>query len=755
MASKRQLALTIIGNAKGAVDALKMTEATATKFGKSLAKVSAGAGIAFAAVGAAAGFAAKQVLDGALASLNAAAEDQKSQKMLAQQIRETTYATAEQIATNEEFITQLQFASAVADTELRPALANLVRGTGNLTDAQRLLTIALDISAATGKDLGSVTQALGRAATGNVGALTRLGIPLDENAKKTKNFNLLVEELAKTFRGASAAGVNTFAGRVAQLRIAFDETVESIGYALMPMAERLVDFIAKYIVPALQTFSANLGERGVGEASRMAVAAMGEMGAKGVNAIEGITLATLVATRKIVDMAEKVLFIATILNMLTGNAAAFAKTWTAGFSADRVKAGIDDALKTLPGMFDDFRKGVNSASASLALQAEEAQELARRGIKNNEVTREGTGLQGAYGGAVGGTARQINKAEEALKEYTRSLDSSNNAKKRAADASKSVLRADKEVATAYEELEKARRRFTQITQGFGAGSKQAIAGEKGVAQAKRSVERATYGVEQAVFAVADAEKALAELRTDPEASAQAIREAEIALAEAKLSVVDATDAQENSTAALARAERDLEIAVNGVKEGTDEYAEALAELRAAEERHLSAIEAVTDARKAEAEAIKAVKEAEEELAKARGALPKGTQIDEATGQVIPRERYGSFMEAVRALHPNSAALKSSTPVAAAKKQFPRLYEEYKAAGLALAKGGIVTQPTQALIGEAGAEAVIPLDRLQSGMNIHVTINAGMGADAAVIGDEIVNTLQRWNRRNGALPLKVA
>ena len=72
-----------------------------------------------------------------------------------------------------------------------------------------------------------------------------------------------------------------------------------------------------------------------------------------------------------------------------------------------------------------------------------------------------------------------------------------------------------------------------------------------------------------------------------------------------------------------------------------------------------------------------------------------------------------------------------------------------------ATGGIVTQPTRALIGEAGAEAVIPLDRLQSGMTVNVTVNAGMGADAATIGDEIVNVLQRYNRRNGALPLKVA
>lgn len=113
------------------------------------------------------------------------------------------------------------------------------------------------------------------------------------------------------------------------------------------------------------------------------------------------------------------------------------------------------------------------------------------------------------------------------------------------------------------------------------------------------------------------------------------------------------------------------------------------------------------------------------------------------------------MEAVRGLHPNSASLKSKTPVADSRKSFPKLYAQYKAAGLAMAKGGIVTQPTQILAGESGAEAIIPLDKLQSGMTVNVTINAGIGTDASAVGDEIVNVLQRYNRRNGALPLKVA
>jgi len=72
-----------------------------------------------------------------------------------------------------------------------------------------------------------------------------------------------------------------------------------------------------------------------------------------------------------------------------------------------------------------------------------------------------------------------------------------------------------------------------------------------------------------------------------------------------------------------------------------------------------------------------------------------------------------------------------------------------------AKGGVVTKPTLGVVGEAGAEAVIPLDRLGAmGASYNITVNAGMGANGADIGDEIVNALKRYERRNGALPLKI-
>jgi TP901 family phage tail tape measure protein len=69
---------------------------------------------------------------------------------------------------------------------------------------------------------------------------------------------------------------------------------------------------------------------------------------------------------------------------------------------------------------------------------------------------------------------------------------------------------------------------------------------------------------------------------------------------------------------------------------------------------------------------------------------------------------------------------------------------------AFAKGGIVTGPTLALIGEAGPEAVVPLSGRNApmGKTFNLTVNAGMGADGAAIGREIVDAIKRYERTSG-------
>ena len=72
-----------------------------------------------------------------------------------------------------------------------------------------------------------------------------------------------------------------------------------------------------------------------------------------------------------------------------------------------------------------------------------------------------------------------------------------------------------------------------------------------------------------------------------------------------------------------------------------------------------------------------------------------------------------------------------------------------------ADGGIVTQPMLGLVGEAGPEAIIPLNQYnRGGGDIHININGGL-ATSAEIGQAVLNSLRAYSRSAGPLELSIA
>jgi hypothetical protein len=219
---------------KGLMEAENDTKSFSSKIGKYSKAMAKSFAFAAAAAGA---YAIKIGIDGA----RAAVEDEASQKQLAEALRNTTQATDAQIKSTEDYITKQQIAFGVADTKLRPALANLARATGDVGKAQQLTNLAMDISAATGKDLESVSLTLSKAYNGNIGALTKLGIPLDDAIKKSGDFNLVQGELVRLFGGAAKANTETYAGQLAIVTERVGELKESIGVALLPTMKTLLE----------------------------------------------------------------------------------------------------------------------------------------------------------------------------------------------------------------------------------------------------------------------------------------------------------------------------------------------------------------------------------------------------------------------------------------------------------------------------------------------------------------------------------
>lgn len=255
MADIRTLKLALLADTKDFIQGLDKADKEAKTFTNKLDDALKKGALAFAAVGAAAGAMAIKI---GVDAVKAAIEDEKAQLSLAQTLRNTVKATDAQIKATEEYIDKTARATGIADDQLRPSLDRLVRSTNDLTKAQKLQQLALDIAAGTGKDLAAVTEALGKAYDGNLGALKRIGVPLDENIVKTKDFDAAVVALSKTFAGQADIAANSFAGRMARIQIAIDEAKESLGQALLPVLERFAQFATNTLVPALEDFVAGL-----------------------------------------------------------------------------------------------------------------------------------------------------------------------------------------------------------------------------------------------------------------------------------------------------------------------------------------------------------------------------------------------------------------------------------------------------------------------------------------------------------------
>jgi len=256
MAGSRTLKLSILGDVDNLNKSLKAATADVETFGDKVSKAGKVVGAALVAAAAAAGaYAVKIGVDG----VKAAIEDEKAQTQLALALKNATGATEGAIAATEQFILQQSLATGVADDELRPALQRLALSTGDVKKAQDLLKIALDVSTATGKPLEAVANSLGKAYDGNTTALGRLGIGLSAAELKTMSFTDVQGRLTDLFGGAAAANADTYAGRIARMQIAFDEAKETIGFALLPILEKLMKFINQIALPAINAMSSGFG----------------------------------------------------------------------------------------------------------------------------------------------------------------------------------------------------------------------------------------------------------------------------------------------------------------------------------------------------------------------------------------------------------------------------------------------------------------------------------------------------------------
>ena len=156
----RTLKLSILADVDQLKKSLAQANGDVDDSSSKMGEFSKKAGLAFAAAGAAAAaYAVTLAVDG----VKAAIEDEAAQVKLANALRNATGATEAQIKATENQILKMSLATGVSDEKLRPALQRIALSTGDLSKAQDLLSVALDVSTSTGKPLEAVANAIGKA----------------------------------------------------------------------------------------------------------------------------------------------------------------------------------------------------------------------------------------------------------------------------------------------------------------------------------------------------------------------------------------------------------------------------------------------------------------------------------------------------------------------------------------------------------------------------------------------------------------
>ena len=436
---------------KKAIEEFKKLETNGQRAQFAIQKAAIPATAALAGLAVAAGLAVK-----------AAVADQQEQAKLAQTLKQVAGATGQAIKQNEKYLASLQRTTIFSDSEMRPALANLVQANGDLVRSQEDLRLAMDISVATGIPLIAVTDALGKAYNGNFKSLKALSPAISDNIKEGQTLDQVFGELSATFGGATAAATNTAAGQMTLLRNQLAELSESFGTALLPIVQAIVPVFASLANFAENNRTAFLLLAGViATLSTALIAAAGAIKVynlyKQLMAIETIktTLALKNAEGALTGFGRAASMVGKTLSVLALAEVIFA----IGNSASGANRKIDEAAN---GIIISIGKMASASAADTQSVVEDFTHLAKE-IQGKLTMGDVFGEFGReFQLTMGGALVDIEHFDEAFK---KTMDTSPAAAQKLVDALKAQLAITDPTSRAYDDLSDAIARYeSQLVQ---------------------------------------------------------------------------------------------------------------------------------------------------------------------------------------------------------------------------------------------------------------------------------------------------
>jgi len=634
-------------------------------------------------------------------AVKAAADDQKSQEQLKIALENTVGANQQQVAAVEDSVTALMYQTATADDELRPALSKLVRATQDVTQAQSLLKLALDISAGSGRDLSSVTSALSRAALGSFTALTKLGIPLDQNAIKAKDLDGVLSGLASSFSGAATKNAQTFEGQLKTLKIAVGEVEENIGKQLIPI---LSDYAAVLVSLTTDTAKAESSTKTWFDRLKSGIGYL----ISNTPALGPALKALGFVNDKIREQAEALKQNSQVTSRVTKNFRDLTLVTETNTKTTKASTTAADKAKAAAAAYADWLAKAEAATAKLRQETQTLADALRDklNLQLDDAVSKLADAQGAFDAFGKGVGAAITGSFNFGDAQSEAAGNATELKKALAKQSEAQLK----VNAAYAKWSGFQDKDNMDALVLSQQELAAATDEVAIAQAKPMTFFDTLAKQ------AEKAKKFGELVSRLIAGGLS----ETALSQVLAAGVDGGTAIAEEILGSA----DGVLKANTLTQSMTDLADNMGK-RAAAKYYSAGVSSATEFLKGINDTIKTV-----EVALKKPNLDQVDVITAAVGALTPEEITNIQAEIGRYLQGAQIGM-----------------------GTLMAEGGVVTRATTITAGEAGPEAIIPLDRLGSmgmGGGMNITVNAGLVSTPDQVGQEIIQAILKSQRRSGAV-----
>jgi hypothetical protein len=616
-------------------------------------------------------------------------------------------------------------------------------------------------ASATGEDFKSMTNGLAQALNGQFASLTRVGFVLDEDTKKkiangteSERAAALVEVLNSTYKGFNEALAQTPEGRIILLGREFQQIKEDIGSVLLPVVLQVSDVIKNQVIPEIQ----KLVDKFKALSPETINTGLKILGLLAVLGPLLIVIGKIIGAIQIFIGVFKVLSTVLLTNPVYLVAAGIALLVVALIHAFQTSDKFRQGIQKLGNAFIVFAEtGINFVISEMnrfidgmniiikvlkmfGVDVNEVGKIAPVAFKRISLsTVEASNNMGALAAQTDTLSTDIStQLVPSVANMNKGLEKSSEELKKVKDAAKNAAQVvvdnlENALRKAESALEDVRGKFNNFKTAIGS----TISGILNFGKAAESENFLKGLADQATQATlfADKVKQLVVLGLNE----RGIRQVLDAGFEAGSKIADniisggATVVQQVNT---------LVDSIFNVAEQVGEFGAV-----AFYDAGVKQAEAMVDGIKV------ALERARGELKSIVDSLGTGQGAGETVAAGAEPTPPPPKAEQKKLLTPKQFEIASNLT-----KQFGTAAGSYQALAFALqnksirmAKGGIVTGPTNAIIGEAGPEAVVPLSGANSaklGTTYNIVVNAGMGTSGSQVGKEIVDAIKRFEKTSG-------